>query len=86
MMKKGKWVYREGKKVTIKEAIKYVISLNDDFILLDSKRFIAYLRDLCSEEVKPLKALQNVIKENNFSENSIIPQLTPDQYFGFSNS
>ena len=38
MMKKGKWVYREGKKVTIKEAIKYVISLNDDFILLDSKR------------------------------------------------
>ncbi len=72
--------------MTIKEAIKYVISLNDDFILLDSKRFIAYLRDLCSEEVKPLKALQNVIKENNFSENSIIPQLTPDQYFGFSNS
>lgn len=46
-----------------KEAIKYVISLNDDFILLDSKRFIAYLRDLYSEEVKPLKALQNGIND-----------------------
>ena len=30
--------------------------------------------------------VKDVIKENNFSENSIIPQLTPDQYFRFSNS
>ena len=30
--------------------------------------------------------VKDVIKENNLSENSIIPELTPDQYFGFSNS
>ena len=49
--------------MTIKEAIKFIISKKDKSLLVDSKRFISCLRDLIPEHNKELKILQNNLNE-----------------------
>ena len=49
--------------MTIKEAIKYIISKQDDSLLVDLKRFMAHLKDLSPEYSKELDILQNGLTE-----------------------
>ena len=49
--------------MTIKEAVEYIISINDDLLLLDLKRFMAHLKDLSPEYNKELNILQNGLTE-----------------------
>ncbi len=49
--------------MTISEAIKYIISKQDDSILLNSKKIMEYLRELLPEESEGLQALENGISD-----------------------
>lgn len=49
--------------MTIKEAIEFIISKKDDSLLVDLKRFMGHLRDLCPEYNKELNILQHGLTE-----------------------
>ena len=48
----------------IQNAIKFIIDQKDDSLLTDSKRFNAYLKDLCSDNPKELKILNRALDDN----------------------
>ena len=48
----------------IQEAIKFIIDQKDDKLLTDSKRFNAYLKDLCSDNPKELKIINRALDDN----------------------
>ena len=49
--------------MTIKEAIEDIISIKDDSILVNLKRFMAHLKDFASEHHKELNILQNGLND-----------------------
>lgn len=46
----------------IAEAIKYIISKQDDSILVNSERFMEYLRELVPDDSKKFKVLKKKCK------------------------
>ena len=49
--------------MTIPEAIKFIVNRKDDSLLKDSKKFNAYLKDLCSDNPKELKIVNRILED-----------------------
>ena len=49
--------------MTIQEAIKFIVTRNDDNLLKDSKKFKSYLLDLCSDNPKELKIINRALDD-----------------------